>query len=147
MIFISGPVVVTPSKTITFDAYLPGQGIFNAKWWKIKDQSKKLLEVDDKKYCIYQMKDKIRFEITLADKDDSAAYQLSWKTKKSNRINVHIDGKYIYLFVPYSLYIYMTRTFRKDLERKFDHFPTSLYIVFLLNEKSSLKMAATTELS
>lgn len=29
----------------------------------------------------------------------------------------------------------MTRTFRKDLERKFDHFPTSLYIVFLLNEK------------
>lgn len=41
----------------------------------------------------------------------------------------------------------MTRTFRKDLERKFDHFPTSLYIVFLLNEKSSLKMAATIELS
>lgn len=103
MIFISGPVVVTTLKTITFHAYLPGRGLSNVKWWKIKDQSKKLLEVDDKKYCIYQMKDKIRFEITLADKDDSAAYQLSWKSKKSNRINVHIDGKYIYLFVPYSL--------------------------------------------
>lgn len=91
MIFISGPVVVTPSETITFHAYLPGKKISNAKWWKIKDQSKKILEVNDEKYCIYQMKDKLRFEITLADEDDSAAYQLSWKTKKSNRINVHID--------------------------------------------------------
>lgn len=103
MIFISGPVVVTPSETITFHAYLPGKKISHAKWWKIKDQSKKILEVNDKKYCIYQMKDKIRFEITLADEDDSAAYQFSWKTKKSNRINVHIDGKYIHLLVPYSL--------------------------------------------
>lgn len=103
MIFISGPAVVTPSETITFDAFFPGQGISNAKWWKLKDQSKQLLEVDDKKYLIYQMKDKIRFEITLADEDDSAAYQLSWKTKKSNRINVHIDGKYIHCLIPYSL--------------------------------------------
>lgn len=103
MIFISGPVVVAPSKTITFHANMPGRGMSNVKWLKIKDQSTKVLEVDNKKYCIYQMKDKICFEITLADKDDNAAYQLSWKSKKSNRINVHIDGKYIHLLVPYSL--------------------------------------------
>lgn len=103
MIFISGPVVVTPSETITFHAHMPGRGISNMKWWKIKEQSKKVLEIDNKKYCIYQMKDKIRFEITLADEDDSAAYQLSWKSKKSNRINVYVDGKYIHFLVPYSL--------------------------------------------
>lgn len=97
MIFISGPVVVTPSETITFDAHMPCRGLSNVKWWKIKDQSKKVLEVDGIKYCMCQMKEKICFEINLADKDDSAAYQLSWKSKKSNRIYVNIDGKYIHL--------------------------------------------------
>lgn len=100
MIFISGPVVVAPSETITFHANLPGREISNAKWWKIKDQTKKELEVNNNnfKYCIYQTEDKIRFEITSAEKEDSAAYQLSWNTRKSNRINVHVDGKYIHLF-------------------------------------------------
>lgn len=102
MIFISGPVVVTPSETITFHACMPGRRISNVKWWKIKDRSKKVLEADCKKYFIYQMKDIICFEIMQADKDDSATYQLSWKSKKSNRINVHIDGKYIHLLVPCS---------------------------------------------
>lgn len=97
MIFISGPVVVTPSETITFHAHMPCRRLSDVKWWKIKDQSKKVLEVDYMKYCMSQWKENICFEIFMADKDDSAAYQLSWKSKKSNRIYVNIDGKYIHL--------------------------------------------------
>lgn len=82
---------------------MPGEGISNAVWWKIKDKSKDELKVDDMKYCLCQMKDKIRFEITTAEKEDSAAYQLQWKTKKSNKIYVHIDGKYIHRLIPFSL--------------------------------------------
>lgn len=95
--------MVTPSETITFHAHMAARRLSDVKWWKIKDQSKKILEVDELKYCMYQMEDKICFEINRADKDDSAAYQLSWKSKKSNRIYVNIDGKYIHLFVPYTL--------------------------------------------
>lgn len=80
---------------------MPGE-ISNAVWCKIKDKSTEELEVDDKKYCLCQMKDKIRFEITLAEKEDSAAYQLHWKTKKSNKIYVHVDGKYIHRLVSFS---------------------------------------------
>lgn len=81
---------------------MPGN-ISNAVWWKIKDKSTKVLKVDDRKYCLSQMKKKMRFEITLADKEDSAAYQLHWKTMKSNKIYVHVDGKYIHRLVPFSL--------------------------------------------
>lgn len=97
MIFISGPVVVTPSETITFLAHMPCRRLSDVKWWKIKDQSKKVLKVDCMKYWMCQMRENICFEILEADKDDSAAYQLSWKSKKSNTIYVNIDGKYIHL--------------------------------------------------
>lgn len=97
MIFISGPVVVYPEETIMFLTCLPGREILNVKWWKIKDQSTKELKIDYDKYCIYQMEDKIRFEITYADKDDCAAYQLSFGNKRSNRIYVQVDGKYNHL--------------------------------------------------
>lgn len=100
MIFLSGPVSVYPLETITFKAQLSGQGIGNAKWWKIKDQSKKELKIDKQKYRMnFQMNNIVCFEIYWADIEDSAAYQLSLGSEKSNRIYVHVDGKYIYLLV------------------------------------------------
>lgn len=81
---------------------MPG-AISNALWWKINDKSTEALKDDNRKYCLSQMKDKMRFEITLAEKEDSAAYQLHWKKKKSNKIYVHVDGKYIHHLIPFSL--------------------------------------------
>lgn len=98
MLFISGPVVVAPSETITFQAYLPRRGNMSAKWWKINDKSKEELKDDKQKYHInYQTNDKICFEIFGADKEDSGAYQLSFGKMRSNKINVRVDGKYIHL--------------------------------------------------
>lgn len=97
MIFISGPVVVTPLETITFHAFLPNQKISNIKWWKIKDQSKKDVEIGSEKYSVICEGDNIyKFEIFSAEKKDSAAYQCIADNMKSNMINVHVDGKYIH---------------------------------------------------
>lgn len=97
MIFISGPVVVSPSETITFHAFLPNQKISNMKWWKIKDQSKKEVEIDRKKYLEIKEGNNIcRFEIVSAEKEDSATYQCIADNMKSNTINVHVDGKFIH---------------------------------------------------
>lgn len=104
MLFISGPVVVFHSETITFQAYLPSRGNMSAKWWKINDQSKEELKNDKQKYHInYQTNDKVCFEIFWADKEDSAAYQLSLGKRRSNKINVRVDGKYVHL--SYSFYM------------------------------------------
>lgn len=98
MLFISGPVVVSPLERITFQAYLPERERMNAKWWKIKDHTKKELRDDNQKYHInYQSTDKVSLEIFWADQEDSAAYQLSVGKRRSNRINVRVDGKCVNL--------------------------------------------------
>lgn len=62
----------------------------------IKDHSIKEIKPDKTKY-LYQKKDNIqRFEITIAEKDDSATYQFSLNNMRSNKISVHVDGKYIH---------------------------------------------------
>lgn len=97
MIFISGPVVVSPSETITFHAFLPDQNVSNVKWWKIKDQSKKEVEIGSGKYSVIYEGDNInRFEIFNAEKEDSATYQCIADNMKSNTIYVHVDGKFSY---------------------------------------------------
>lgn len=97
MFFMSGPVVVSPSETITFQSYQSNQDLPNTKWWMIKDQSIKEINPDNKKY-LYQKKDHIqRFQISIAEKEDSATYQFSLDNMKSNKISVHVDGKYIHL--------------------------------------------------
>lgn len=97
MIFISGPVVVSPSETIIFHVFLPNQSISKIKWWRIKDHSIKELKIDSEKYLvIIEGDNRYRFEIVNAEKDDSARYQCTADSMKSNTINVHVDGKYIY---------------------------------------------------
>lgn len=98
MLFISGPVVVSPLKRITFQAYLPGREKMNAKWWKIKDHTKEELEDDNQKYHInYQSNNIVCLEIFWADQEDSAAYQLSLGKRRSNRINVCVDDSGTFL--------------------------------------------------
>lgn len=97
MIFISGPVVVLPSETITFHVFLPNEHFSNMKWWKMKDQSKREVETGSGKYSVKKQEDNIyRFEIVNAEKEDGAAYQCTVDNMKSNTINVYVDGKYIY---------------------------------------------------
>lgn len=97
LIFITGPVVVLPSETIIFHVFLPNQNCSNINWWKIKDQSKRRVETGSGKYSVIQEVNNIyRFEIVTAEKEDSAAYQCTADNMKSNMINVHVDGKYIY---------------------------------------------------
>lgn len=95
MIFLSGPVVVTPNKTITFHVNLPNQNFSNMKWWKIKDQSKREVEIGIGKYSVINEGCNVyRFEIVNADKEDTATYQCTADDMKSNTINVYVDGKY-----------------------------------------------------
>lgn len=97
MIFISGPVVVSPSETITFHAYLPNTNLSDVEWWKIKDQSNKEVKITSKKYSVLNEGGNIyRFEIFNAEKKDSAAYQCIADNMKSNTIYVCVDGKLIY---------------------------------------------------
>lgn len=98
MIFISGPVVVSPSETINFHAFLPDKKFSIAKWWKIAKQSTTEIQPDTKKYLTYQ-KNKIHaIEIINAVKGDSAAYQFSLDNMKSNKIHTFVDGKYSLLY-------------------------------------------------
>lgn len=75
MIFISGPVVVSPSETINFQAFLPDRKFSIAKWWKITKQSTTEIQPDTKKYLLYQRNKIHAIEIINAEKGDSAAYQ------------------------------------------------------------------------
>lgn len=98
IILLSGPVVVLPSDTIIFHAFLPNQNFSNMKWWKIKDQSKREVEIVRRKYSeINEGYNIYRFEIFNAEKEDSAAYQCTADNMKSNTINVYVDGKYMHL--------------------------------------------------
>lgn len=94
MIFISGPVVVSPSETINFQAFLPDRKFSIAKWWKITKQSTTEIQPDTKKYLVYQRNKIHAIEIINAEKGDSAAYQFSLDTMKSNKIHTFVDGKY-----------------------------------------------------
>lgn len=99
MLFISGPVLVSPLETITFQANLTGLANMNAMWWKIKDHKKERIKHANQKYHItYQSTDKVSLDIFWADEEDSAAYQLSLGKRRSNKINVCVDGKYVNLF-------------------------------------------------
>lgn len=106
MIFISGPVVVLPSETITFHVFLPNENFSNMKWWKMKDQSKREVETGSGKYSVIKQGDNIyRFEIVNAEKEDGAAYQCTVDNMKSNTINVYVDGKYIHPGNTYAIYV------------------------------------------
>lgn len=99
MFFVSGPVVVSPSKTITFQTYLPIKDFSRTKWLKMKDQSTKEIKLDEEKY-LYTQKDHMhKFEITDAKTEDSATYYFSLEDMSSNNISVHVDGKYIYIYI------------------------------------------------
>lgn len=98
MFFVSGPVVVSPSDTITFQLYLPipTDSKINIKWWKIKDQPIQEIKCGIKKYLYVQKDNHMHtFEITDAETEDSATYYFSFGGKASNKISVHVDGKYI----------------------------------------------------
>lgn len=98
--------MVSPLERITFQAYLPGREKMNAKWWKIKDHTKEELKDDNQKYQInYQSTDKVSLEIFWADQEDSAAYQLSLGKRRSNRIYVLVDGKYVNLLDFFVLHV------------------------------------------
>lgn len=92
-IFISGPVMVSPSDDIDFLVHLPQKSHGIPRWWKIKDQSIKEIEFISKKYS-YRNENRIhRMKITKATIEDSAEYQFSLGNKKSNKIYVYINGK------------------------------------------------------
>lgn len=95
MIFISGPAVVSPSKTIFFQAKLSNRNPSNAKWWKIKDQLKTQITFDNRKFYFYQGSNgqNHKIEIHNAEKEDSATYELTMDCMKSNKLCVRVDGK------------------------------------------------------
>lgn len=92
MFFMSGPVVVSPKDIITFQLYMSREDHLKTKWLRIKDQSIKELNPDNKKYLYIEK----GFQITDAEKEDSATYQFSLNNKKSNKISVYVDdsGKF-----------------------------------------------------
>lgn len=98
MFFVSGPVVVSPSKTITFQTYLPIKYFSRTKWLKMKDQSTKEIKLDKEKYLYTQGDHMHTFKITNAKTEDSATYYFSLEDMSSNNISVHVDGKYIYIY-------------------------------------------------
>lgn len=125
MIFISGPVVVLPSETITFHVFLPNENFSNMKWWKTKDQSKGEVETGSGKYSVIKQGDNIyRFEIVNAEKEDGAAYQCTVDNMKSNTINVYVDGKYIHPGNTYAIYVNLLKCAKSA--NGFFHFAKSL---------------------
>lgn len=104
MFFVSGPVVVSPSKTITFQTYLPIKDFSRTKWLKMKDQSTKEIKPDNVKYLYTQGDHMHKFHITNAETEDSATYYFSLEDMLSNNISVHVDGKYIYIYIYFQRY-------------------------------------------
>lgn len=99
MIFISGPVIVSPLDKIIFHAYLCDHTSSSGAWLKIADCLTREIEPDNKNSFTYRNDhDKTRiFEILEADKDDSGTYQFSLGNLKSNKIRTFVDGKYFQL--------------------------------------------------
>lgn len=99
MLLISGPAVVSPFETITFQTVLPDKKRFSqAKWWKVTEQSTTEIQFGTEKYLTYQKNKTLEIEIINADKGDSAAYQFSLDNMKSNKIHTFVDGKYFKLY-------------------------------------------------
>lgn len=96
MIFISGPVIVSPLEKIIFHAYLCDNTHSSEAWLKTSDCSTQEIEPDNKNSFTYRnYDDKTRkFEILEADKEDSGTYQFSLGNLKSNKIHTFVDGKY-----------------------------------------------------
>lgn len=93
IIFISGPVVVSPAATIHYQADISNQNFLNGKWWKIKKGSTIEIEFNSSKYFSYQ-KDDIQIhemEIIQAEEDDSAKYQFLADNIQSNMITTFVD--------------------------------------------------------
>lgn len=100
MIFISGPVVVSPRDNIKFlTMFTTNQNCLNAKWFKIKKYSKKEINLGSTKYSISNTSDGTKtqaFDVVQAGEEDSAGYQLTIDNVSSNVINTFVDdsGKF-----------------------------------------------------
>lgn len=100
MIFISGPVVVSPSRNIEYMT-MSQQDLSNTKWLRIKQSHAcaEELQFNDISKCIYNVPPTgdtrcQKIEIINACKDDTAAYQMQINNMKSNTINTFVDGIY-----------------------------------------------------
>lgn len=106
MIFISGPVVVSPRDNIKFlTMFTTNQNCLNAKWFKIKKYSKKEINLGSTKYSISNTSDGTKtqaFDVVQAGEEDSAGYQLTIDNFSSNVINTFVDGMYSYYLFYFS---------------------------------------------
>lgn len=100
MVFISGPVVVSPNDNIKFlTMFTSTQNCLNAKWFKIKEGSEKEIDFGSTKYIISNTSDGTKtqaFDVVLAGEEDSAGYQLTIGGFRSNMINTFVSGMYSY---------------------------------------------------
>lgn len=100
MIFVAGPVVVSPADTIRFATIfkpLSNPIISNTRWFKIRNSLKTEIIHDNIKHLITNSstdKKIQKMEITDAGVEDSGGYQLSYANTKSNIINTFVDGMY-----------------------------------------------------
>lgn len=99
MFTVSGSVVVSPSETIRFQTNLSNRDLSKIQWWKIKDQSLKEIKCDMTKYLYTHGDNTQKFEITYPETEDIATYYFTSEGMTSNKITVHVDGKYIYLLL------------------------------------------------
>lgn len=97
MIFISGPVAVSPRGKINFQAYMPDKKFQKANWWKIRNNSAAELKPDGTKFLTYQKNKIHEIEILDANEKDSGVYQFSLDEIRSNKIYTTVDGKCIHL--------------------------------------------------
>lgn len=98
LIFISGPVVVSPADVITFQTrFKSHQSYSKAKWFRFKGNVKEELNDDMVKYDISNTSDgtgRQTLTVATAGEDDSAGYQLSLDNIMSNKINTLVNGMY-----------------------------------------------------
>lgn len=104
MIFIVGPTVVAPTKTIKFRTeYDITKGFSNPMWLKIKKFLAKEIVFDGAKYSVYNtasastIKNQ-KFVIADAEKGDTAAYQLALDNMRSNKLNIFVDSKHSFIY-------------------------------------------------
>lgn len=98
MIFISGPVVVSPSRKIEYMT-MSQQDLSNSKWLKIKHSFAEEIQFNGLSTFIYNLPTTgdtrcQKIEIINAGKDDTAAYRMQINNMKSNKINTLVDGIY-----------------------------------------------------
>lgn len=101
MIFVAGPVVVSPADTIMFATVFEplSNPIFsNTRWFKIRNSLKTEILDDNKKFLITNSSTdgKIKkMQITDAGEEDSGGYQLLFANTMSNLIHTFVDGMYL----------------------------------------------------